>query len=120
VFDHIALRTADIERLKAFYISALQPLGISVATEFPGGAGFARDGQTAFWLGQSDTAPSSLHLAFAAASRAEVDAFYRAALQAGAKDNGAPGLRTEYHAAYYGAFVLDPDGNNVEAVCHRA
>lgn len=118
MFDHIGLRTAHIDPLKAFYTRALQPLGIAVVTEYPGGAGFGRDGQPAFWLGESDKSPSSVHLAFSANSRAAVDAFHQAALAAGATDNGAPGVRADYHPDYYGAFVIDPDGNNVEAVCH--
>jgi len=120
MFDHIALRTADIDRLKIFYTAALKPLGISVAAEYPGGAGFGRDGKPAFWLGDSEREPSSVHIAFQARSRSEVDAFYAAAMDAGAVDNGAPGLRPHYHADYYGAFVVDPDGNNIEAVCHHA
>lgn len=119
MFDHIGLRTADLERLQRFYAAALEPLGIAVAAEYPGGTGLGRDGQPQLWLGESAQAPSSLHLAFEAESRAQVDAFHRAALAAGATDNGGPGLRTDYHNDYYAAFVLDPDGNNVEAVCHR-
>ncbi len=118
MFDHIGLRTTEFDRLKLFYEAALQPLALSVLAEYPGGAGFGRYGKPAFWIGESERAPSSVHVAFQAQSRADVDAFYAAAMNAGAVDNGAPGLRPHYHADYYGAFVLDPDGNNIEAVYH--
>lgn len=120
MFDHIGLRTAKFESSKQFFISALAPLGIAPVVEYPGGVGFARDGAPAFWLGESALAPSSMHLALQAPSRSAVDAFYVAALAAGGSDNGAPGLRADYHANYYAAFVIDQDGNNVEAVCHQA
>jgi catechol 2,3-dioxygenase-like lactoylglutathione lyase family enzyme len=105
---------------------ALEPLSISlmieVTAEQTGGeahAGFGKDGKPFFWIGSGARARDPVHFAFTAKSRDEVDAFYRAALAAGGKDNGAPGLRPHYHANYYGAFVIDPDGNNVEAVCHQ-
>jgi catechol 2,3-dioxygenase-like lactoylglutathione lyase family enzyme len=81
-------------------------------------AGFGRDGKPSFWLGTGAHPSGPAHIAFAAATRAEVDAFYKAAIAAGARDNGPPGIREHYHPSYYGAFVLDPDGNNIEAVCH--
>ncbi|MCL4767360.1 MAG: VOC family protein [Hyphomicrobiaceae bacterium] len=118
--DHIGLQVSDFPRAKAFYSAALQPLGIRVQMEFPtdkgGVAGFGRC-KPEFWI-SADKPTSPFHIAFGAANRPEVDAFYAAALAAGAKDNGAPGLRPQYHPDYYGAFVLDPDGHNIEAVCH--
>ena len=126
VIDHIGLQTSDYARALRFYEQALAPLGISIvmqvkAEESGGyeGAGFGRDGKPSFWLeGGSRTVPH-LHVAFVAESRAMVDAFYKAALAAGGSDNGAPGLRSQYHPTYYGAFVLDPDGHNIEACCHE-
>jgi len=124
MLDHIGIKISDYARSKAFYTSALAPLGVSlimeVAPEMIGGdvshAGFGAEKKPFFWISNGDG--RGAHVAFAAASRAMVDAFYKAALAAGGRDNGAPGLRPHYHANYYGAFVLDPDGNNVEAVCH--
>lgn len=118
--DHIGLSVSDFARAKAFYTAALQPLGIKVQREFPGqNGGVAAFGRSRpeFWIaGGQPTSP--FHIAFAATNRAEVDAFYAAAMAAGGRDNGAPGLRPQYHPNYYGAFVFDPDGHNVEAVCH--
>lgn len=120
MINHIGLRTARFEGSKQFFISALAPLGITPKVKYPGGVGFARDGAPMFWLGESASAPSSMHVAFQAHSRAAVDAFYDLALAAGATDNRGPGLRADYHANYYAAIVIDQDGNNVEAVCHQA
>lgn len=120
MIDQIGLRTARFESSKQFFISALAPLGITPKVEYPGGVGFARDGSPTFWLGESALAASSMHLAFQAPNRTAVDAFYVAAIAAGAVDNGCPGLRVEYHPNYYAAFVIDQDGNNIEAVCHQA
>ncbi|QBK05915.1 VOC family protein [Hylemonella gracilis] len=120
MIDHIGLRTAQFERSKTFYTHALAPLGITPQVEYPGGVGYGRAGVPMFWIGQSEQAPSSMHLALTAPDPAAVRAFYQAALAAGASDNGAPGLRPDYHARYYAAFVIDPDGNNIEAVCHAA
>lgn len=120
MIDHIGLRTAQFEGSKRFFIAALAPLGITPTVEYPGGLGFARGEVPTFWLAESAQAPSSMHVAFRAVSREAVDAFYVAALAAGAIDNGGPGIRSDYHANYYAAFVIDPDGNNVEAVCHQA
>src|SRR5690606_16655580 len=111
---------------KSFYSKALAPLGITVLMEFPAEqtgtgspvCGLGREGKPAFWLQGGGTTTPPTHVAFAARNRAEVDAFYRAALEAGATDNGAPGLRPQYHPNYYGAFVRDPEGHNIEAVCH--
>jgi catechol 2,3-dioxygenase-like lactoylglutathione lyase family enzyme len=120
VIDHIGLRTARFESSKQFFISVLAPLGVTPTVEYSGGVGFARGDAPTFWLGESSLAPSSMHVAFQAPSRAAVDAFYAAALAAGATDNGGPGIRADYHANYYAAFVIGLDGNNVEAVCHLA
>ncbi len=127
IIDHLGFGVADYVRSKAFYEAALAPLGIAVVMEAPaeatesGGAacGFGREGKPVFWILAEGKAAPRLHVAFAAASREDVDAFYKAALAAGATDNGAPGLRPHYHPSYYGAFVLDPDGHNIEAVCHK-
>jgi len=126
MLDHIGFSVADFERSKAFYVKALDPIGIALLFELApaetgGGAhaGFGTEGKAFFWIGTGDKPKGGAHVAFAAKSRSEVDAFFSAALNAGGRDNGAPGLRPQYHANYYGAFVLDPDGNNVEAVCHR-
>jgi catechol 2,3-dioxygenase-like lactoylglutathione lyase family enzyme len=118
MLDHITLHVADLERSKRFFAAALAPLGYTVMMEFPGVAGLGADGKPDFWLGQGD-ATRSLHVAFATEERATVDAFHRAAIAAGGRDNGAPGLRPQYHHNYYGAFVFDPDGNNIEVVCHQ-
>lgn len=127
MIDHISLNVADFEGMLAFYEKALAPLGMKVVMrlgkEITGGADAAGMGAVAhepfFWLaGTQQTVPPQ-HIAFRAGSRAAVDAFYQAALAAGAKDNGAPGLRPIYHPDYYGAFVIDPEGHNIEAVCHR-
>jgi len=118
IIDHINLTVADWDRSRAFYLRALAPLGIGIVVEFGRVAGFGRDGKGELWLAEGAALPP-LHVAFAAATRAEVDAFHAAALAAGARDNGAPGLRPIYHASYYGAFVIAPEGHNIEAVCHR-
>ncbi len=118
--DHISLHVSDLARSRAFYSAALAPLGISVLMEGGGWLGFGRDRKPQFWLGPGDAPSGPLHVAFVAENRAQVRAFYAAALAAGGKDNGAPGLRPIYHPNYYGAFVFDPDGNNAEAVCHLA
>jgi catechol 2,3-dioxygenase-like lactoylglutathione lyase family enzyme len=115
--DHIALHVSDLARSKAFYAEALGPLGYEVLMEFDGVAGFGAKGDADFWIGEGEP-HTALHIAFASPDRATVDAFHAAALAAGGKDNGQPGLRPHYHEHYYGAFVHDPDGNNVEAVCH--
>ena len=127
MFDHLGFAVSDYSRSLAFYRAALAPLGIALVVEVTpeqsGGeahAGFGREGRPRFWIGTGRAALGPLHVAFEASSRAQVDAFHRAALAAGARDHGAPGLRPHYHPDYYGAFVLDPDGHNIEAVCHRA
>ena len=120
ILDHMGFSVRDTERSKAFYVQALAPLGIAIVMKGHGWVGMGREGRPQFWFGGGGgkAGAGPVHLAFAARSRAEVRAFYEAALAAGGKDNGAPGLRPEYHADYYGAFVIDPDGHNIEAVCH--
>lgn len=118
ILDHLTITVSDFERAKRFYQQALESLGIAVIAEYDGYAGMGKDGRPQFWFAQGNVGEHRTHIAFSAGSHAEVDAFYRAALAAGGTDNGAPGLREIYHPTYYGAFVLDPDGYNVEAVCH--
>lgn len=125
MIDHVGFPVSDFARAKAFYLKALAPLDITLQMELTAAetganahAGFGRDGKPFFWIGDGGVPSQSTHVAFRARSRAAVDAFYRAAIAAGGEDNGAPGLRPHYHANYYGAFVRDPDGNNIEAVCH--
>ena len=124
--DHTSLSVSDYEAAKKFYTAALAPLRISLLREYPASVtgnfdvcGLGADGKPFFWIGTGKRAATSVHVAFRARSRAEVDAFYKAAIVAGGTDNGEPGVREHYHADYYGSFVLDPDGNNIEAVCHR-
>ncbi len=119
MLDHVGLAVSDFARSKEFFKRALAPLGYQLLMEFGDAAGFGKDDKPDFWIGQGNAAGSS-HVAFAAAQRRIVDDFYKAAIAAGGRDNGKPGLRPQYHANYYGAFVFDPDGNNVEAVCHCA
>ena len=118
-FDHVGIEVADFAASRAFYERALEPLGIGVVMEWGEGfVGFGVPGRPSFWIRQArGTTSGPVHLAFHATDRQRVHAFHAAALAAGGTDNGPPGLR-EYHPNYYGAFVLDPDGNNVEAVCH--
>jgi catechol 2,3-dioxygenase-like lactoylglutathione lyase family enzyme len=117
--DHIGLDVSEYDRSRAFYEKALAPLGMTLLMEpVPGVGGFGGDFPF-FWIGKRERGPDSgVHVAFTPEDRDTVDAFHVAALEAGGKDNGGPGLREIYHPTYYGAFVLDPDGNNVEAVCH--
>jgi catechol 2,3-dioxygenase-like lactoylglutathione lyase family enzyme len=125
VIDHIGFSVSDYARAKAFYLKALAPLGYALIMEveqetekgFPA-AGFGAHGKPDFWIGGEGGLNKPVHVAIAAENRAAVDAFYRAAIAAGGTDNGAPGIRPHYHTYYYGAFVLDPDGHNIEAVCH--
>lgn len=127
MLDHIGLAISDIRRSEAFYLAALRPLGIAKLYEYgpektdSGGTaiGFGKDMMPFFWIGDNERAGEGTHVAFNAPNRAAVDAFYEAAIAAGGRDNGPPGLRPKYHPNYYGAFVLDPDGINVEAVSHR-
>ncbi|HKU87948.1 MAG TPA: VOC family protein [Casimicrobiaceae bacterium] len=119
MFDHVGFGVTDYEKSKSFFLQALRPLGIGVVMEGPYGVGIGPKGKPGLWLHQTTDKPAPVHIAFTATDRAQVDAFHRAAIVAGGKDHGAPGLRPEYHADYYGAFVIGPDGHNVEAVCHR-
>lgn len=118
MLDHVSLGVADFERSKAFYDRALRPLGIErLYADGETAAGYGVRPKAFFWIGQRGGTQTGVHIAFAAADRATVDRFHAEALAAGGRDNGAPGLRPQYHADYYGAFVLDPDGHNIEAVC---
>jgi catechol 2,3-dioxygenase-like lactoylglutathione lyase family enzyme len=126
MIDHTGLDMSDPARSRHFYERALAPIGYSVLMEVPkeytGGAlaiGLGVAPKADFWLHEGTPQTPRLHVAFRADNRAQVDAFYRAALAAGGKDNGPPGLRPHYHANYYGAFVFDPDGHNIEVVCHE-
>ncbi len=119
MLDHVTVNVSDLERAKPFYREALAPLGYSLQMEFPGAAGFGTgEGIPDLWLGSSEERAAS-HVALSAPDRATVDRFYEAAMAAGGKDNGPPGLRPHYHETYYAAYVHDADGNNVEAVCHQ-
>ena len=118
ILDHIGLAVRDFAAAKSFYRRALSPLGIEVILEGDGWAAFGKAGKPQLWIGVQGIPPGPIHLAFAADSRAQVRAFHRAALAAGGRDNGAPGVRAKYHPHYYAAFVFDPDGHNIEAVCH--
>ena len=120
IFDHIGFNVGDFARSKAFFLAALKPLGIVTVMEGEGWAMLGRPGKGQFWIGSFGAPPGGIHLAFAADNRAQVRQFYDAAIAAGGKDNGPPGIREQYHPNYYGAFVIAPDGHNVEAVCHRA
>ncbi len=117
MLDHVSLRVRDFDRVLSFYRAALAPLGYLTVMEFPGTAGLGEPGKPDLWLTLSDQELNPTHLAFTA-DRAQVDAFHAAALTAGGTDNGGPGVRTDYHPHYYAAFVVDPEGNNVEVVCH--
>lgn len=116
MFDHVKFGVSDYAQSKAFFIKALAPLGVTVVNEAANGIEMCGEGEPSLCFFQTDEKPAHLHLAFSAKSREEVDAFYRAALEAGGQDNGAPGLRPRYHAGYYAAFVIGPDGHNLEAV----
>ncbi len=121
MFDHVGLNVRDFAVSREFYRRALEPLGLTETAAFEEwqAAAFGREGEYAFWVAQREPYGTGTHVAFAAGDRATVDAFHAAALAAGGTDNGAPGIREQYHPTYYGAFVLDPDGNNIEAVCHQ-
>jgi catechol 2,3-dioxygenase-like lactoylglutathione lyase family enzyme len=124
MIDHVGIPVSDYPRAKEFYARALAPLGYVLVMEVrqsehdAPAAGFGAGGKPDFWIGGEGGLNRPVHIAIATKDRASVDAFYRAALAAGGKDNGAPGIRAHYHPNYYGAFVLDPDGHNIEAVCH--
>ncbi|HEX5912009.1 MAG TPA: VOC family protein [Rubrobacter sp.] len=119
MLDHVLIRVSDFEQSKRFYAEALSPLGYELLMEpSVSAAGFGRQGKPEFWISQGDRG-QPVHIAFAADDRARVDAFHEEALAAGGRNNGGPGLRPKYHPSYYAAFVFDPDGNNIEAVCHE-
>ncbi|MBW8300806.1 MAG: VOC family protein [Hydrogenophaga sp.] len=126
MLNHVGLSVSDYARSKAFYDAVMPSIGaacvMAVTAEETGGAyegsGYGFAGKPSFWIGSGDRSKGQVHIAFTAPDRAAVDAFYAAAMAAGAKDNGGPGLRPHYHPNYYAAFVLDPDGHNIEAVCH--
>jgi catechol 2,3-dioxygenase-like lactoylglutathione lyase family enzyme len=122
MFDHVKFGVSDYAVSKAFFLKALAPLGIAVVSEGPPSYGveLSGKGEPSLCLYQTAEKPAHLHLAFIAEDRQQVEAFYRAALEAGGKDNGAPGLRPQYHANYYAAFVIGPDGHNIEVVCQKA
>lgn len=127
MLDHVGIPVSDYQLSKGFYMRVLKPLGyglvLEVASPETGGtshAGFGPKGKPAFWIGTGTPLKGRVHFAFTAKTRNAVDAFYKAALEGGGRDNGPPGLRPHYHDNYYGAFVLDPDGHNIEAVCHLA
>ena len=128
ILDHIGINVRDLAKSIAFYRAALEPLGITLVMQFDTAAGFGKNNKPELWMTNSRTSFQSqeqletitpVHICLAADSRAQVDAFHRAALAAGGKDFGAPGIREIYHPSYYGAFVLDPDGHNLEACIHR-
>lgn len=126
MIDHTGVTVSDYSKSRDFYQAALAPLGYALLMEFPATvtghadvAGFGEAPKPDFWIARGEPNHPPLHVAFRAASRTQVDAFHRTALAAGGRDNGAPGLRAHYHPNYYGAFVLDPDGHNIEAVCHE-
>ena len=124
MIDHLGIPVSDYARAKAFYSKALAPLGYELVVEVrqnehdAPAAGFGIHNKPDFWIGGEGGLNRAVHIAVTAKDRPTVDAFYKAALAAGGRDNGAPGLRPQYHSAYYAAFVLDPDGHNIEAVCH--
>lgn len=128
MLDHVGIEVGDFTRSTAFYAATLAPLGLELVSEANGWAGFAPAGTTqetiqvvpSFWIHQASGSPSRVHIAFRTQERARVDAFWHAGLGAGGRDNGAPGIRAQYHPSYFGAFLLDPDGHNIEAVCHAA
>ncbi len=121
MFDHVKFGVTDYAASKTFFLAALEPLGVTAGAEGPPtyGVELCGKGDASLCLFQTEQKPAHLHLAFKAGSRQQVDDFHRAALAAGGKDNGAPGLRPHYHATYYAAFVIGPHGHNIEAVCHQ-
>ena len=120
MFDHVVFGVSDYAASKSFFLKALEPLGIAIASEGPLGVELCcPDSNASLCIRRVEEAATHLHLAFKAENRGQVESFYRAALEAGAKDNGAPGLRPQYHSNYYAAFVIGPDGHNIEVVCHE-
>jgi catechol 2,3-dioxygenase-like lactoylglutathione lyase family enzyme len=119
MIDHIIITVSNYAASKAFYLAALKPLGYDLVMEFGKAGGFGIEGKPDFWVREAEPVNPAVHVAFSSPDRPTVDAFYAAATAAGGEDNGPPGLRPHYHPHYYGAFVFDPDGNNIEAVCHK-
>jgi catechol 2,3-dioxygenase-like lactoylglutathione lyase family enzyme len=119
MLDHIGIGVSDLAASRDFYTRALRPLGIGIVMDVQHAVGLGSAHKPFFWIASSPIRPAPLHIAFVADSRQQVDEFYREAIAAGGTDNGAPGLRPQYHPNYYGAFVYGPDGHNVEAVCHK-
>lgn len=120
MFDHVVFGVSDYAASRAFFLKALEPLGVAVVSEGPLGVELCRpDSNASLCIRRNEEKATHLHLAFRAENRRQVEDFHRAALEAGAKDNGAPGLRPQYHANYYAAFVIGPDGHNIEVVCHE-
>jgi catechol 2,3-dioxygenase-like lactoylglutathione lyase family enzyme len=119
IFDHIVLTVTDTEKSKQFYAGTLAPLGIEFIKEEDGCVGFGTNGKASFWLCSDNEAQAPMHIAFVAPNRESINAFHEAALSMGGRDNGKPGLRQHYQPNYYGAYVLDPDGHNIEAVCRK-
>ncbi len=119
MIDHISISVSEFEASRDFFKEALLPLDYQIVVEMEDACGFGVMQKSDFWIKEGDATVPPVHIAFTSRDRATVDAFYAAALAAGGTDNGAPGLRGDYHPNYYAAFVLDPDGNNIEAVCHR-
>jgi catechol 2,3-dioxygenase-like lactoylglutathione lyase family enzyme len=120
ILDHVGFYISDFAKSKAFFLDSLKPLGISVVSEGDGWAMLGKHGKPQFWFGSFGSSPGPIHIAFAAATREQVRHFYTAAIAAGGTDNGPPGLREHYHPNYYAAFVIGPDGHNIEAVCHES
>ena len=119
IFDHLVLTVSDVEKSKRFYSNALTPLGINLIKEEDGCVGFGNNGKPSFWICSDGIVQKPMHIAFVALDRKSIDEFHAAGVSAGGQDNGAPGLREHYHPHYYGAFILDPDGHNIEAVCRQ-
>jgi catechol 2,3-dioxygenase-like lactoylglutathione lyase family enzyme len=120
ILDHIGFSVTDITLSRAFFTQALAPLGIGIVSEGEGWAMMGKHGKGQFWMDAFGSSPGPIHIAFAAENREQVQAFHAAALAAGGQDNGPPGIRAQYHPNYYGAFIIGPDGHNIEAVCHQA
>jgi catechol 2,3-dioxygenase-like lactoylglutathione lyase family enzyme len=120
MLDHVSLSVTNVARSQDFYAKALAPLGYALVSQYEGGFGIGAEGGSTVWVAAGPAQKPIAHLAFRAKDRKQVDAFYRAAVAAGGAENGKPGMRQDYSPTYYAAFVLDPDGNNIEAVCHAA
>jgi catechol 2,3-dioxygenase-like lactoylglutathione lyase family enzyme len=119
MFDHVVFGVSDCVASKTFFLKALAPIGMAVLSEGPSGIELSADGKTSLCIFQTDVKPAHLHLAFVARNREQVEAFHRAAIKAGGRDNGGPGMRPNYSGKYFAAFVIGPDGHNIEVVCHE-